>query len=368
MRRERIAPRPDWPARVEALGFHFHTLDGSPYWREDACYVFDSAQIDLLEAAATKLHALCLEAVERIVRSGRYAELGLDQRAAALVERSWRDRDGALYGRMDLSYDGHGAPKLLEYNADTPTSLLEASVVQWYWLTETQPGADQFNAIHERLVERWQRVLPPRSAVHFAACYENPEDAATCDYLLDTCLQAGHQAKALDMEQIGWSGRDFVDLENQPIGRLFKLYPWEWMLAEPYAPHLPQTRLQWLEPPWKMLLSNKAILPLLWEYFPHHPNLLPASRRRADIAGPAVQKPYWGREGQGVRILGAHEDAYADTQPCVFQAFAPLPNFDGRHALVGAWIVGDAAAGIGIREDNDAITRNTSQFVPHCFR
>ena len=32
-----------------------------------------------------------------------------------------------------------------------------------------------------------------------------------------------------------------------------------------------------------MLLSNKAILPVLWEMFPGHPNLLPASRNRMAI-------------------------------------------------------------------------------------
>jgi glutathionylspermidine synthase len=368
MRRERVTPRADWPSRVQSQGFHFHTIDGEPYWREDVCYAFDAAQVDTLEAAANELHALCLEAVDRIVRAGRCAELGLGDQAAALVERSWRSHEPALYGRMDFSYDGQGQPRLLEYNADTPTALFEASVVQWHWLTDTHPDADQFNALHERLVDRWRAMLPGRATVHFAACYEQAEDAATCDYLLDTCLQAGHAAHALDIEQVGWNGRDFIDLDDAPIGRLFKLYPWEWMLAEPFARHLPQARTQWIEPAWKMLLSTKAILPMLWEFFPGHPNLLQASRRRTDIAGAAVQKPCWGREGQGVRMLSAGEPAAASDEPCVFQSCAPLPCFEGRHALVGAWVIGDRAAGIGMREDADAVTRNTSHFVPHYFR
>ena len=82
------------------------------------------------------MHSLCLDAVDRIVRAGRYAELGLDDIAARLVERSWRASEPALYGRMDLSWDGSGPPKLLEYNADTPTALFEASVVQWHWQQE----------------------------------------------------------------------------------------------------------------------------------------------------------------------------------------------------------------------------------------
>lgn len=366
MRRERISPRPDWHQRVEAIGFGFHTLDGKPYWREDACYVFGEAEIDTLEAATAELHSLCLEAVDRIVRTGRYADLGLGEPAARLVERSWFDRDPSLYGRMDLSFDGASPPKLLEYNADTPTSLFEASVVQWYWLEDVAPEADQFNSIHEKLIERW-RTVGAGHRVHFAACYDNPEDGTTTDYLLDTCMQAGCEVQALDIEEIGWSGNAFIDLADRPIDRLFKLYPWEWLMSEPFAVHIPQSGTRWVEPPWKMLLSNKAILPLLWEFFPRHPNLLPASRVRADVEGPVVAKPYWGREGDGIVVLGANERG--EGKPFhVYQALAPLPVFDGRHALVGSWIIGDEPAGIGIREDDDKITRNTSCFVPSRFR
>ncbi|RAO78024.1 glutathionylspermidine synthase family protein [Dyella jiangningensis] len=366
MRRQACAPRADWQARLEAQGFDFHTIDAQPYWREDICYVFDAREIDEIEAATNELHALCLEAVDRVVRDGRYDDLGLDARAAALVERSWWDREPALYGRMDLVYDGSAPPRLLEYNADTPTALFEASVAQWYWLQDVAPEADQFNAIHEALVERW-RILPPSSLVHFAACYESLEDALTTDYLIDTCLQAGHRATALDIEQVGWSGRDFIDMDNLPIDRLFKLYPWEWMLAEPFAMHLQGSRLRWIEPAWKMVLSNKAVLPLLWEFFPGHPNLLPASRRRSDLEGPVVRKPCWGREGAGVIVLPQGEAESATSERCIYQAFSPLPSYEGRHALVGSWVVGDTAVGIGLREDDGLITRNTSCFVPHRF-
>jgi len=351
---------------VEALGFNFHTIDGQPYWRDDVCYVFEAHEVDAIEAATNELHALCLEAVDRIVRDGRYAELGLDDRAAALIERSWWDRDPALYGRMDLVYDGSAPPRLLEYNADTPTALFEASVVQWYWLQDVAPQADQFNAIHEALVVRWS-AWPKASHIHFAACYDSAEDATNTDYLLDTCLQAGHRATALDIEQIGWSGREFIDMDNRPIDRLFKLYPWEWLLAESFAPHVPNARTRWIEPPWKMLLSNKSILPLLWEMFPTHPNLLPAGRRRGGIEGVAVRKPCWGREGAGVIVLNPGDAGPPTDEPCIYQAFAPLPVFDGRHALVGSWVVGHDAVGVGMREDADRITRNTSCFVPHRF-
>jgi glutathionylspermidine synthase len=366
MRREACVERTAWRERVEELGFDFHTIDGEPYWRVDFCYRFRADEIDVLEEATGELHSLCLDAVDRIVRGGRYAELGLDDTAARLVERSWRASEPALYGRMDLSRDGSGQPKLLEYNADTPTALFEASVVQWHWQQDAQPGADQFNSIHEKLVARWQQFAKGQK-IHFAACHEQPEDRATCEYLRDTALQAGLETVALDIEDIGWSGADFIDLDNAVISRLFKLYPWEWLLAESFGEQIPKVDVRWIEPAWKMLLSNKSILPLLWEFYPGHPNLLPAAHTRDALSGTLVRKPRFGREGEGVIVLEVGAVEPAAMEPVVYQQFSELPRFGDRHALIGSWLIGHDAAGIGMREDADRITRNTSCFVPHCF-
>ncbi len=368
MRRQTLAPRPDWPQRMAAIGFDFHTIDDQPYWVEGACYRFDERQIDELEAATQNLHAMGLELVEQIVRSGDYAPLGLNRYAAELIERSWRGREPALYGRMDLSYDGRRPPKLLEYNADTPTALFEASVVQWFWLQDCLPQADQFNSIHEKLIAAWQRwPVETRSPLHFACVLDAPEDRATCEYLRDTCTQAGHDTVALDMSEIGWNGRAYTDLQEREIARLFKLYPWEWLLDEAFGAHLHKTALRWIEPPWKMLLSNKAMLPLLWRRFPNHPNLLPASTNARDIDGELVRKPRLGREGEHTAIYSAAGAIPSQDGDWIYQSCWPLPDFDGLRPVIGSWIVGDEAAGIGIREDDGPITRNTSRFVPHCF-
>ena len=48
------------------------------------------------------------------------------------------------------------------------------------------------------------------------------------------------------------------------------------MLREMFSTKLEDAGVRWLEPAWKSIISNKALLPLLWEMFPNHPNLLPA--------------------------------------------------------------------------------------------
>jgi len=373
MRREQRVPRPDWPQKAEALGFHFHSIDGV-YWDERACYRFSAAEIDTLELATGELQTRCIEAVERVIGKRDYARFAIPEAFHALIERSWNDDDKSLYGRFDLSWDGRGEPKMLEYNADTPTALLEASVVQCYWLKDVLPEADQFNSIHEKLIERWKDMrgqLPASARVHFTGDADSPEDQGNLDYLRDTAIQAGLEALAIGIADIGWDGARFVDLEGRPINALFKLYPWEWMAREDFGAHLLAGTMKVIEPPWKMLLSNKAILPVLWEMFPEHPNLLAASFEPGRFKTDFVKKPLYSREGANVSITSGGRTVEAPgeygEEGFIWQAYHELPRFDRAYTVIGSWIIGEEPAGIGIREDASPITRNSSRFVPHYF-
>ena len=164
----------------------------------------------------------------------------------------------------------------------------------------------------------------------------------------------------------------FTDPDDNVIGALFKLYPLEDLFEDDFGRALPGSGLRLLEPPWKALLSNKGVLPLLWERHPGHPNLLAAEFDDGSPLPPGwVRKPLHSREGANVSLhlpdgrLIESDGPYAG--PCIRQALHPLPEFDGHFPMVGSWIVGDAACGIGIREDDSPITRDTARFVPHAI-
>ncbi len=373
MHRRTCTPRPDWQARVESQGLLYHTLGGEPYWDESAYYEFSRAEVDAVEEATYRLDQMCLEAVAAVLAEDRLGLFLIPEACCPWLRRSWEEDEHTIYGRFDLSYDGRSPPKLLEYNADTPTALLEAAVVQWFWLKDTHPEADQFNSTHERLLDAW-RALPARGGrrVHFAALADHPEDYLTVTYLRDTAAQAGLETAYLEMGQIGYDRRrrTFVGLAGEPIAALFKLYPWEWLIREEFGPHLPHAPTRWLEPPWKMLLSNKAILAVLWDLFPDSPYLLPAG---FEPPGPHyVRKPLLAREGSNVtlvqdgRVIQETGGPYGDG-PFVYQAVHTLPDFGGRFPVLGSWLVHGHACGLGIREDDGPITQNRSRFVPHLF-
>lgn len=405
MQKITLPERQGWRERAAEVGFTFADMGGEPYWDETSAYRFTLAEIeDGIEDPATELHALCRAAADRAAESEEWMDrMGIPQNQRDFVAQSWAAGEPELYGRFDLTWGAEGQThaKLLEYNADTPTSLYESASFQWLWLEEARdqgllpPGADQFNAIHEALVARWAEIAEPGQDIHFAADQENPEDYATVEALGWAAREAGLGAHFTDLAQIGLTEEgQFADSDSRVIGTLFKLYPWEDMLRDEFAPHLGPSGTRFIEPPWKALLSNKGLLPLLWEMEPGHPNLLPAffaadiqdalsggtppahlakafAAAEADLRRGHVTKPLFSREGAGVSFVegGRQTEASGDTDyshhPMIVQAMAPLPVFDGFHPILGAWVVGDACVGLGMREDRSRITQNLSRFKPH---
>ncbi|MBR2515104.1 MAG: glutathionylspermidine synthase family protein [Halomonas sp.] len=387
MLRVDIPERKEWKTLADELGFHFHTIDGAPYWKEDAYYQFTMEQVEQdIEAPTEELHEMCMELVDNVCHSNALMQrLAIPEFMWDTIHNSWKAGQPHLYGRMDFAYSGNGPAKLLELNYDTPTSLYEAGFFQWVWLEQAiEQGilprqADQYNSIQERLINAMAHLGDrlERRTLYFSCVKGSDEERATVSYLQDIALQAGLNTPFIYTDDIGLQpgATHFVDLDNQPITAIFKLYPWEEMADDAFGQQLPLLDTHWFEPPWKAILSNKGILPLLWEHFEGHPNLLPAFFENANsppLPAGWVRKPFFSREGSNIELItpsGQREAVngpYTDS-PWIRQAYHPMPRFGDNHALVGSWVVGDRACGMGIREDMGRITKDTSCFIPHAI-
>lgn len=381
MKRISIAERPNWRETAERLGFMFHTIDGERYWDERAYYQFSLRQIeDDIEAPTAELHEMCMALVADVVQSEELLNrLHIPSAFHDLVRTSWVEGHPHLYGRMDFSYSGNGPAKLLEYNADTPTSVYEGAAFQWGWLEECMSlgmlpkHADQFNSIEDQLRQVFAEQAIKRP-FYFASVKGSEEDKGTTDYLRGIAEQVGIQTRHIYLEDIGLTadGR-FVDLANEWIPHLFKLHAWEYIFHEDYGAAVANSDTQFFEPAWKSIISNKGLLPLLWERFKGHPNLLECyldSDPSKAVPKGWVRKPYFSREGANVELVlpdgqSVKEDGPYTDAPYILQALAPLPKFGDSYTLIGSWVIGDNPAGIGIREDDSLITKDSSRFVPH---
>ncbi len=384
MQRIACPERADWRETAEVCGFDFHTMDGMRYWDERAYYAFTLAEIENdIETATAEIDAMCLELVGRAIDDEEYLRrLKIPESFWSFIADSWHDDQKSLYGRLDLAFTGSGPAKLLEYNADTPTSIFESAVFQWTWLEQAierrivPRHADQFNSIHERLIEAWQK-LAPAAHLHLTGTTESSEDYGTLVYLQDTAMQAGLSTTLIDIEDIGWrASGGFVDLDNRDMTLVFKLYPWEWMFRDEFGAKLAEASTRWIEPPWKAILSNKGILPLLWEMCPGHPNLLAAyfddDPRARELGASFVRKPLYSREGANVVLVSeavpfAEREGPYGSEGYVRQDLAPVRQFAGQFPVLGSWLVNHVPCGLSIREDETPITGNTSRFLPHAI-
>ncbi|MEU2350123.1 glutathionylspermidine synthase family protein [Modestobacter sp. NPDC049651] len=406
MRRLYGTARVGWEAEIESQGLVYNktTVPGGrvrSYWREDVFYDFTAAEVDRLADTTDLLFAACVEAGEVALADERLLDrMRIPPAARDLVRATWQSEPPSVYGRFDLWWDGRGDPKLLEFNADTPTSLVEAAVVQWSWFLETRQGGDQWNQLDDRLVDAWRRNLGrwqghtgrrPRVHLAWTEGDRSGEDWMTVAYLADTVQRAGYEAVVITTEEIGLDTGDarFYDPKGNRIDVVFKLYPWEWLLADEYgASVLADFRrpdgTTWIEPIWKMLWSNKGLLPVLWQRYRDDPvigrHLLPAYFGDDPAAGELrstgfARKPIFGREGNNVELVGPDGEPIAaqggryGAEGWVVQQLCPLPDFPGpdgpHHPVLGTWVVDGEAAGMGIRESDGLITDDLSFFVPH---
>jgi glutathionylspermidine synthase len=373
MQRNTIEPRNNWQAAVEKLGFGFHTSD-VPYWDESVYYSFGITEINAIEKATNELWEMSLAAVQHVIDHQLYNQFAIPAFMVPLIEKSWEQDHPAIYGRFDLCVK-NGQIKLLEFNADTPTSLYEAGIVQWFWLQDYNASKDQFNSIHEKLIAYWKflnRFLHNNS-LHFTCLKESLEDLTNTEYMMYCAIQAGLNTQLVFIDDIGWDemNQQFVDLEETPIQNIFKLYPWEWLVNESFGENMLKAKNEpyWIEPAWKMILSNKSILPILWQLYPNHPLLLPAFFEPGSLTN-FVKKPKLSREGANIEMMQSgiatnKTGGEYGEEGFIYQALFSLPEFDGKYPVIGSWIIGQEAAGMGIREADGLITDNKSRFVPH---
>ena len=414
-----MAPRPGWQETVARQGLVFdktvHEVTGtiSHYWNESACYELTVGEVNLLEGVSENLHRMSKDAAaflaEESLKPDSVFNLGIPREAIEYAAESLRRGDPSFYSRFDLVYSGNDGrpPKMLEYNADTPTGLIEASLIQWYWHEDMhlkggsallEPGLDQWNGLHEELIEQWKRIDDHLGRLHgvrphmyhfgYTDADDSGEDLMTVGYIMDTAVQAGLTGKLVEMKQTGYDRATsrFTDGENRHLEAIFKLYPWEDMMFEEFGPCIARTRPDyWFQPAWTMFLSTKALSAALWHLYPGHENLIPTymypdeARASGDTMGFSeyVVKPLHAREGANIELHGGGLDIVQDggwgVEGHVIQEFCELPDFpwtDHPHnrPVLGTWMVGDECYGLGVRESDGPITDYYCRFVPNRVR
>ncbi|UOQ71671.1 glutathionylspermidine synthase family protein [Hymenobacter cellulosilyticus] len=373
---------------VRALGWEWAVEEACENYVAQEAVLLPEAEADALLAAADTLYDMMVRAIPDPVPDDLLRLLAIPPNLWAAVRHSWNDdRHWHLYGRFDLASTPEG-PKLIEFNADTATSIPETAVVQWASLVAAGQDEDdrQANGLFEGLeaqLREWHSLNSDLDAALLLVYLpDSAEDEANCAVVAEAARAAGFpqvHVCPVDAMQVSVTGAERgVWAEVEPgewvrFGFVFKLVPWE-ILAEE-EPELTADLTQLLlsrdviiaNPAYSLLFQSKGLLAWLWQAYPHHPLLLEAAFE--DLSGHYVRKPLLGREGQNVAeidggSLRREQPGEFGQQPQVRQRWAQLPrDAQGRQYQAGVFWAGEACA-VSFRRETGVIT-NLSEFVPH---
>ncbi|MFB1007658.1 MAG: glutathionylspermidine synthase family protein [Sulfurospirillum sp.] len=375
---------------LESIGFYWHTDADKTSYVADELVLVSNDEVEAYYEAANELYDMFAEAGQYVIDNNLFHELNIPFNLVELIKNSWsNDVHWHLYGRFDFAGGVDGKPiKLLEFNADTPTSLYETAIIQWAMLKANgMDEAKQFNTVFEALKENFKRlVVLGGNTEDFAKYYDgwkilfssirgNIEDENTTRLLQSAANEAGFHTDFAYVDEVGFSGSEGVFKGDENFEFWFKLVPWENIAIEEGDLALlldeivQEQRAIILNPAYTLLFQSKAFMKVLWDLFPNHPLLLETSY--TPLKGKKqVEKRAFGREGANtviynddMSIMAKTEGEYGNFKP-IYQEYAELPkDSEGRSYQAGVFFAYEGC-GLGFRRGG-LIMENFSKFVGH---
>ena len=375
---------------LEQMGFSWHTdKDGSSYIADELVCV-SASEANAYYKAANELYDMYVAAAQNVIDNNRFAELGIPFSLVDAIKMSWdNDVHWHLYGRFDLAggLDKRGI-KLIEFNADTPTSLFEAAILQWALLKQNNLNEqEQFNSIYESLMDNFKRLITLEESVEgFEEYYKgwkilfsslaNDEDALTTRLLEHIAREAGFETAFAYIDEVEFSV-DGVFKDGVNYEYLFKLIPWESIAIEEGELAVLLTQVMKnqkaiiLNPAYTLLFQSKGILKVLWELYPNHPLLLETSDKPLQ-GKKCVKKPLFGREGANVAIIEANGQVSFETagdygnEKFIYQEFCEFNECKNELYQAGVFFAHEGC-GLGFRKGG-LVLDNFAKFVGHIIK
>ena len=375
---------------LESIGFGWHTdLDGSRYISNELVSITQD-EAEAFYEATNELYDMYVAAAEYVINNDLFHELGIPFNLVDIIKSSWEnDVHWHLYGRFDLAGGVDGKPiKLIEFNADTPTSLFETAIVQWAMLKfNNLDEAAQFNDVYEALVENFKRLITlEEDTSRFDEYYEgwkilfssiagSVEDENTTRLLEAAARDAGFECDFAFASEVSFDDENGIFWNGQNWEYWFKLIPWEMIaidesdLALIIKNIIKNQKAIILNPAYTLLFQSKGIMKILWDLYPNHPLLLESSFEPLN-GKKQVKKPFLAREGANVSIINSdgsieiqNDGEYANGK-FLYQEFADFAKDESGNSYQAGMFFAFEGCALGFRKGKDIID-NYSKFVGH---
>ncbi|EMC8631745.1 glutathionylspermidine synthase family protein [Campylobacter fetus] len=378
---------------LESIGFSWHTdPDNTPYVA-DELVVVSQDECEAYYKAANELYDMYVTAAQYVIDNNLFHELGIPFNLIDTIKHSWEnDVHWHLYGRFDLAGGLDGKQiKLIEFNADTPTSLFETAIVQWAMLKFNGMDEEaQFNDLYDSLVENFRRLITLEEdtskfdeyyegwGILFSSIANNIEDENTTRLLQSAAIDAGFKTEFAFANQVDFSDENGISYNGENYEYWFKLIPWENIAVEEGELALilkniiENQKAIILNPAYTLLFQSKGIMKILWDLYQNHPLLLESSFE--PLKGKKqVKKPFLAREGANISIINENGETELETDgeyangKFLYQEFADFNKDSKENSYQAGLFFAFEGSALGFRKGG-LVLDNYSKFVGHVIK
>lgn len=375
---------------LESIGFSWHTDDDGSDYLDNKLVCVNENEANAYYEAANELYDMFIVAAQNVIDNNRFDELGIPFNLIDAIKMSWENEvHWHLYGRFDFAGGLDGKPiKLLEFNADTPTSLFESAILQWAILKQNNLDEHlQFNSIYESLMDNFKRLITLDEGVEefdehyqgwkilFSSVAGNKEEELTTKLLAHIATDAGFECNFAYADEVEF-GEEGIFKDGINYEYWFKLIPWEEIAIEEGELAMLLTQIMRnqkaiiLNPAYTLLFQSKGILKILWELYPNHPLLLECKEQPLQ-GKDYVKKPIFGREGANISIVKNGGNFKENVGPygnnkMIYQEYYELNSNENEYYQAGVFFAYEGC-GLGFRKGG-IIIDNASKFVGHIIK
>ena len=392
MKLEKLKPLTD--DYLESIGFSWHTDSDNSSYVSDEIVIINEDEANAYYEACNELYDMFAQAGQHVIDNDLFHEINIPFNLIEMIKESWEnDVHWHLYSRFDLAGGIDGKPiKLIEFNADTPTSLFETAIIQWAMLKANGlDEAKQFNNLYEALKDNFKRIITLDTDVEkfeeyyanlgwkilFSSISSSSEDINTTKLLEHIASEAGFNTDFEFIENVQFND-DGIFKDEESFEFWFKLIPWENIAIEESELALILTEIIKekkaiiFNPAYSLMFQSKGFMKVLWDLYPNHPLLLETSFEPLDNKK-QVEKRCFGREGANTKIINSDGSIDVETpgdyegHKAIYQEYVELPTDDqGKTYQAGVFFAYEAC-GLGFRR-GEKILNNMSKFVGHIIK
>lgn len=379
---------------LESIGFTWHTDSDESSYIANELVVISEEEAEAFYEATNELYDMFIEGAQYVIDNELFHELNIPFNLVEVIKESWEnDVHWHLYSRFDLAGGVDGKPiKLIEFNADTPTSLFETAIIQWAMLKKN--GLDessQFNNLYDALKENFKRIITLDSDIEkfdeyysklgwkilFSSISSSSEDINTTKLLQHIASEAGFNTDFEFIENVNFSD-DGIFKDDELFEFWFKLIPWEDIaiqeseLALILTEIIKEKRAIIFNPAYTLIFQSKAFMKILWDLYPNHPLLLETSFEPL-VGKKYVEKKAFGREGANVKIINSDGSVEIENggeyegHKSIFQEYVDFVKDSKGECYQAGVFYAYEACGLGFRRGGK-ILNNMSKFVGHIIK